>query len=508
MMVLGHLILSSSDAALARDTLWDEGWLFHRGACAGQRYDINATNDLCAAPAFNDTSWRAVELPHDWSREDLPPRAEDHEFPVVAVRYGSWKLQSGDDTAWARVDYDDSAWMEAQGGPDWREYGPAFARPNATGWYRQHFSVPDFMLNSTAVVTLSLGIISGEDQTYLNGKLLGSTPARAGDPLTARTYITARAYAIPSGLLREGETNLVAVRVMSWSGKGLGPFNSTTSLNAYPGGLFDNPNLKHHDSRVGPFDVAVSPGQLGTGYTVGGIGYYRKRFLARWGPGQRAFIRFDGVYMNSDAWINGVHLGFHPYGYTTFQYELTDHLKHAPASNVLAVRVRNSGINSRYYSGSGIYRHTWLTVVDSVHIPLWGASVTTPHVAVTAIDQASEATISTSVTVVNSGPAATSAIVEVAIYLPDSRLGGSTKGVTPSIPPGRNVTIAANITLTGGVKLWSTTSPLLHTANISVTAAGSADSCVVPFGVRSIAFNSSHGFRLNGVELKVGLSKS
>ena len=70
---------------------------------------------------------------------------------------------------------------------------------------------------------------------------------------------------------------------------------------------------------------------------------------------QRVFLRFDGVYMNADVWLNGVHLGNHPYGYTTFEYELTSHLKQTPtgAQNVLAVRVANEGRNSRYYSGSG-----------------------------------------------------------------------------------------------------------------------------------------------------------
>ena len=66
--------------------------------------------------------------------------------------------------------------------------------------------------------------------------------------------------------------------------------------------------------------------------------------------GQRAFVRFDGVYMNSDVWLNGAHLGFHPYGYTTFEYELTPHLRQG-AENVLAVKVANLGRNSRYYSG-------------------------------------------------------------------------------------------------------------------------------------------------------------
>ena len=76
--------------------------------------------------------------------------------------------------------------------------------------------------------------------------------------------------------------------------------------------------------------------------------------------------------MNSDVWLNGHHLGNHPYGYTPFYYDLTPYLKPAGQENVLAVRVRNEGKNSRWYSGSGIYRHVWLTVTDPVHVAPWG----------------------------------------------------------------------------------------------------------------------------------------
>src|SRR6185503_15957079 len=81
-----------------------------------------------------------------------------------------------------------------------------------------------------------------------------------------------------------------------------------------------------------------------------------------------------------DFWINGHSLGNHPYGYTSFEFDLTPHLKPAGQKNVLAVRVKNEGNNSRWYSGSGIYRHTWLTVTDPVHVPTYGVVVTTPTI--------------------------------------------------------------------------------------------------------------------------------
>jgi beta-galactosidase len=141
----------------------------------------------------------------------------------------------------------------------------------------------------------------------------------------------------------------------------------------------DLPN-QIQDSINGPFSKG-SVGGTSTGFTVGGTGWYRKKFVAaRAWQHKRVMVHFDGVYMNSDVWLNGHHLGNHPYGYTPFFYDLTLHLKPVGEENVLAVRVRNEGKNSRWYSGSGIYRHVWLTVTEGIHITPWGVHITTPDV--------------------------------------------------------------------------------------------------------------------------------
>ena len=122
-------------------------------------------------------------------------------------------------------------------------------------------------------------------------------------------------------------------------------------------------------------------GGTATGYTLGGTGWYRKHFtLGKETLGKRISIQFDGVYMNSDVWLNGHPLGNHPYGYTAFAYDLTEFLNPPGQENVLAVRVNNAGRNSRWYSGSGIYRHVVLEVTDPLHVGQWGVSVTTPQV--------------------------------------------------------------------------------------------------------------------------------
>jgi beta-galactosidase len=115
-----------------------------------------------------------------------------------------------------------------------------------------------------------------------------------------------------------------------------------------------------------------SVGAIDAGYTVGGTGWYRKTFFVPSGlQGKHFNILFEGIYMNADIWLNGRHLGNHPYGYTSFWYDITDNIKYG-SENILAVEVKNEGRNSRWYSGSGIYRHVWLNILNPVHIEQWG----------------------------------------------------------------------------------------------------------------------------------------
>ena len=140
-------------------------------------------------------------------------------------------------------------------------------------------------------------------------------------------------------------------------------------------------NLPHDWSIEGEFSEK-HPAGTGGGALPGGLGWYRKTFtLPATAKGKLLFIEFDGVYRNSEVWINGHYLGKRPYGYSTFEYELTPHLIYGAKPNVIAVKVDNSKQpNSRWYSGSGIYRNVWLTTLDPVHVEHWGTYVTTPEV--------------------------------------------------------------------------------------------------------------------------------
>src|SRR3989442_5281225 len=140
-------------------------------------------------------------------------------------------------------------------------------------------------------------------------------------------------------------------------------------------------NLPHDWSIEGEFSEK-NPAGFNGGALPGGIGWYRKTFvLPVSANGKSVFIDFDGVYRNSEVWINGHYLGKRPYGYISFEYDLSTYLNYGNQRNVLAVKVDDSQQpNSRWYSGSGIYRNVWLTTLDKLHVDHWGTYITTPHV--------------------------------------------------------------------------------------------------------------------------------
>ncbi|MDP4292309.1 MAG: beta galactosidase jelly roll domain-containing protein, partial [Bacteroidota bacterium] len=132
-----------------------------------------------------------------------------------------------------------------------------------------------------------------------------------------------------------------------------------------------------HDWSIENTFTADAPTGGGGGYLPTGIGWYRKHFKVENPKGKNIRIEFEGVYQNSDVWLNGRHLGHYPNGYMSFGYDLTSAIK--KGENLITVRVNNSlQPNSRWYSGSGIFRHVWLDITQPVHIARWGTYVTTP----------------------------------------------------------------------------------------------------------------------------------
>lgn len=248
---------------------------------------------------------------------------------------------------------------------------------------------------------------------------------------------------------------------------------------------------------IGPFDTHNSAGGGATAYTVGGIGWYRKEFqLPALGADQHVELRFDGVYENADFWLNGVHLGFHPYGYTTFAFDVTPQLNRT-GTNVLAVRVDNSGVNSRWYSGSGIYRHTWLTVTGPLRIPLWGIAVTTPVVN----EQQSVAHVE--VSVANLGTIASTTSVRVTVLDPHGAVVATSDAPAQTVDPGATTVSLLDIAIQHAA-LWSPEAPNVYTAQAEVMAQGQVvDTVSTTFGIRSLSWNGRTGLLLNGKPIKL-----
>jgi hypothetical protein len=254
-------------------------------------------------------------------------------------------------------------------------------------------------------------------------------------------------------------------------------------------------DLPHDWSIEGPYSPKNASG---TGFLPGGIAWYRKAFqLPVSMRGRRVSIRFDGVYRDSTVWINGVLLGSRPYGYSTFEYDLTPHLRLGGPSNVLAVRVDHSVVaDSRWYPGSGIYRHVWLNVTGPVHIGPWEPYITTP------VAGEAEALASIETRVLNESPGEARATLVTSVLNERAEEVASVKAEQP-IAPGQGRTFAQQVTIPRP-SLWSPGQPHLYTAVSRVYLNGAlADEQRTLFGIRSFYFSPEKGLVLNGQPVKM-----
>lgn len=242
---------------------------------------------------------------------------------------------------------------------------------------------------------------------------------------------------------------------------------------------------------MGPFSKTAIGG-LSTGFTVGGTAWYRKSFIVDKADKDKiAYLQFDGVYMNSDVWINGKHVGNHPHGYTSFYYDITPYLNPAGQPNAVAVQVKNEGNNSRWYSGSGIYRHTWLTLVNPAHIGMWGVYITTPVV------NEKTAEINVITTLTNSGKENAPVMLQVQVIDPSGKIVGTAKN-SATLSSGQTTELKQSISIESPA-LWSTEDPkLYHARTIVLINKKEMDNLKTTFGIRSIKFDAATGFTLNG----------
>ena len=256
-------------------------------------------------------------------------------------------------------------------------------------------------------------------------------------------------------------------------------------------------NVPHDWSIEGEFSDK-NPATPGGGALPGGIGWYRKSFKVSAADLKGCvFVDFDGVYENSEVWINGHSVGKRFYGYSSFRYDLTPYLNSGDQENVIAVKVDNSmQPNSRWYSGSGIYRNVWLVTTGKTHIEHWGTFVTTPEIT------DAMAKVSVSSQIKNNLKDGQTLLVKTVIKDPAGNEIATGKMETNQVKDSV-ITVPFNFEVKKPV-LWNLDSPKLYQAVTQVFVDGNlVDNYTTPFGIRSFRFDVNNGFSLNGKSIKI-----
>lgn len=255
-------------------------------------------------------------------------------------------------------------------------------------------------------------------------------------------------------------------------------------------------DLPHDWSIEGKTDLN-NPMKGAGGYFPAGIAWYRKSFQvpANW-QNKKVAIYFEGVYMNSEVFINGQSVGFHPYGYTSFYYDITSYLQMGK-ENTIAVRVDNSQqINCRWYSGSGIYRHVWLQVNEPVHVAHWGVDISTPEASAT------KATVVVKTLIKNETDAAQKLVLCTALSSKKQKTAGSSIA-SITLKPQSEQWVSQTIQV-NRPELWSPESPTLYRAKSTLMQSGKTmDISEQEFGIRTIRYSANKGFLLNGKSIKL-----
>ena len=262
-------------------------------------------------------------------------------------------------------------------------------------------------------------------------------------------------------------------------------------------------DLPHDWGIEGPFKQEY-PGDTGK-LPWWGVGWYRKHFIVGAADGERRLhLDIDGAMAYAALWLNGQFVGGWPYGYASFQLDLTPYLR-VGAENVVAIRLDNPPDSSRWYPGGGIYRHVWLEKTAPVHLAHWGTYVTTPAVSRDA------ATVNVDVVLENDSAEKIRATVTTRIYElgPDGRPAGgavaTSEAALAEIDPAHGREAArSNLLTVNRPRLWDLRNPRRYVAVTTVEQSGKiVDRGETPFGIRTIRFDPDRGFLLNGERVRI-----
>ena len=271
--------------------------------------------------------------------------------------------------------------------------------------------------------------------------------------------------------------------------------NSSASNTNFDDSSWVNVNVPHDFSITQHFTTS---GEAESGFLPGGTGWYRKHFVLSSDAADKTFLlNFDGVYMHAYVYVNGSFVGEHHYGYTSFAFDITEHLVcDGTTENVVAVKAVNNLPSSRWYSGSGIYRDVTLLALDPVHVDLHGVTVTTPDIS----SGSGKTNVVTQL--VNGSNAAVSATVKTTIREKGSETALASASATVTVAAGATAT-ASTVPVVSSPKLWSVEAPNLYTVTTEVSVGGRVvDTYTTDFGFRWTEWKST-GFYLNGKAVKL-----
>lgn len=236
--------------------------------------------------------------------------------------------------------------------------------------------------------------------------------------------------------------------------------------------------------------------EVSGGFTVGGTGWYRKHFYVDTAEkGKCIVVAFDGIYMNADIWVNDRHVANHVYGYTAFELDITDYVRFGE-KNLIAVRVKNEGLNCRWYTGSGIYRHTSLKITNPLHFETWGTFITTP------VATTNKAEVHVQSVLANTEKVTGKVILETQIVDKENRtVAWKEQLVTLDNQEKTEINHILEVT---SPQLWSTDNPYLYkVVNRLLKDNKIIDEECISIGIRNIAFSAENGFHLNGKSMKL-----
>ncbi len=277
----------------------------------------------------------------------------------------------------------------------------------------------------------------------------------------------------------------------------LGDVNGAQST-GYSDAAWKSVNLPHDFSIIQNFTTSGTEGESGN--LPGGTGWYRKSFVMPSDyAGRSVIINFGASYCETQVYVNGTLMGENLYGYNPFSFDISDYLKFDGTTNMIAVKVKNPIPNSRFYSGSGLIGDVTMTIVNPVHVSLYGTQITTPNLA---SSNGTNGTTNVAVTLQNDGTSAASGYTVTAT----ATKGGTTVGTatqTASLSVGATQTVTLSMSV-NNPQLWSTTTPNLYNMHVEIKNGNEVvDSYDTTYGYTWSSWDNSTGFYLNGQKLKL-----